>query len=218
MARKKPVEPNYAVEDRRTKVARLMVTLDRPTLVNIQNTLGAMGTSVSISTVNRDVQAVRAEWREQRLRDMDDHIEEQLARINSLEQDARSAIAASLAEQRSTERHFRNTDEGMQLSGETHRRARGTGNAGAMRVALDCIRERDRVLGLTQGQGRGMLPDGDGEARVFAFTLKVGDKVLPAKHNEGDVIDLLPAQTQDKREVVWVDEKGTHRKEELSET
>lgn len=65
-------------EERRARVATLL--LGHKTVRQIAAEVGA-----SRATVARDVQAVRAEWRERRLADVDQHIAEELARLAAIE-------------------------------------------------------------------------------------------------------------------------------------
>jgi hypothetical protein len=84
------VKTEMLIDKRRIRVAQLLLQLERPSVRRIADQVDA-----SKTTVHRDIQAIRTEWREARLASMDEHVERELAKINLLEQMAWTALGQS---------------------------------------------------------------------------------------------------------------------------
>jgi hypothetical protein len=81
---------NAAVEHRRRQVALIMLTMSAPSVRKVREALakGPSPIAVSVGTVERDMQALRAEWKQERFRDMDEFMGQELAGLALAESSA----------------------------------------------------------------------------------------------------------------------------------
>ena len=167
---------NAQLSHRRTRVANLLLTLERPTVRRIAEIL-----EQPKSNIQRDIQAIQAEWREERMRDLQEHKDRELAKINLLEQSAWTNL------QRSEEERTKVVEESIPLTDDegdpilddegdplatvvkrTKTVEQREGTAAYMTVIQQCGRDRRQLLGLDKA------PDFSQFSRV-PVTLILGD-------------------------------------------
>jgi hypothetical protein len=207
-------EPTAAVEERRTKLARLMRTLDRPTLANLADQLG-----ISVSTVRKDMRAIREQWREDRLRDWNERVEEELAKLDLAEQEAWRAVAVAQRPKtviRRVQRPIEERDsEGnavlrMRMVEEVEQTTPGGADLNALNTLLKIMERRARLLGLDQPERLAL----EGEAvKQYIFSLKIGERKLILNNEAVHALGALDAHATESvesggAEVVRVDANG----------
>jgi hypothetical protein len=180
------------VLERRTKVARLMVAMERPTVRRIAKQL-----NVSHTTIGKDVKAIRGEWKEQRLRDWEERLAEELAKLDQQEQELWTAWERSkrdaTEEREQTKRVELDLPDGdVRVPGteitHTHIERGRLPDPRYMEAILRCQDRRARLLGLDAPDRLDITGGGD---RVFAFTLKIGDTLIASQSNEPEALDEL---------------------------
>jgi len=102
--------------------------------------------SVSVSTISRDVAAVREQWREDMNHRLEIWKDRELDRIDRVEMLATASFERSLAEAltMTTERTTGDKTSDKAKVEKKHT----TGDAKFLRIMLDCVSERCRILGL----------------------------------------------------------------------
>lgn len=157
MPREEPRTPEQ-IEHDRTFIARgLVAGMNHPTITRAL--IAATGRPLSRSTVTRDAQLIRKEWREQRLRDVDDLVAEELAAIADLERIYREEFDRSLGDR--TERTASVVDIDVtadaadgavrvpaQRRTTSLKTIEGLGDLRALAGILECRDRRIKLLGL----------------------------------------------------------------------
>ena len=88
VGRKRKAAEGAGQDQRRIEVARLLMERKNyREIVTALNDLpeGRRPASISVATVTRDVKVLREEWAAERVRDMDELVGEEVARLNELE-------------------------------------------------------------------------------------------------------------------------------------
>jgi len=169
-----------SVEERRTRLARLVRTMDRPTLGVLAAQL-----NVSMSTIRKDMKAVRREWRQERMRDWQEHLDEELAKLDLAEQEAWRAVAVAQRPRTMMRRVTRPVQE-TTPTGDTITRMRvteeievvepeGGTDLAALGLILKVMERRAKMLGLDAPDRVEVTEPG---TKRFIFTLKLGDAVI----------------------------------------
>jgi len=206
------------IEQRRSTVARLLATLERPTQVSVRDSLVRLGWDVSEATVRRDIKHIRSEWRERRIEDLSDYMERTLAELNAVIADCRRAISGGFRETETVQRKYTGAVDhegrpiaGLQMAEEIRTTHPAKPNTGAMATLVRALEHRDRVMGLLDMELAAEVRTSR-SGRVFAFTLRLGNKLTPSQSTPADAAAGLPANTdEDDREVVVVEADGKHR-------
>lgn len=125
----------------RTQVAALYVRG-----VSFREICAIMGRS--ISTIDRDLKAIRARWRESQVADFTEHVNKELARIDAVEFEAWNGWMESKGERR--------TEESAIIDGKQRTRLQRvtepTGDPRFLAVVSRCIDQRVKLLGLEAPQ------------------------------------------------------------------
>jgi hypothetical protein len=107
--------------------------------------------ALSLASVARDIQQIRDEWRAYRLWHMDDLIARELARLDHIEREAWAAWHDSRKEQKETIQNVKPDREKnnapVPVGGMITTRP-GVGSHHFLQVALDCVKERNKLLAL----------------------------------------------------------------------
>lgn len=210
MGRKnRPGETPSDVLERRTRVARLMATMDHPTLDAITERLG-----VPRTTVYRDMVWVKEQWKEDRLQAIDDFIARELKKIDLVEYEAWKAVAQSQQDQVVVRQVIRSvpvkkgkkTETVERVIEEVRNVVPGRTDTTALNTILRCQERRSRLLGLDAVHRE---DDTSGDVNTFIFTLKVGEKKVIVNDDDdrlpdGPVLDIPPEDVK----VVRLDHDG----------
>lgn len=211
------VEQALDRERRRSAVARLLATLERPTYVSVQEGLRQLGWAVHETTVRRDIARVREEWRESRVTNLSEYMDRTLAELNAVISDCRRAISGGFRETTTVRRkHVQAMAAdgaplaGMVMAEEIRITNPPQPNTAAMATAVRALEHRDRLMGLLDAELMGQVRE-SGSGRVFAFTLRLGSRLAPSLSTPQDVVDVLPADVEsDSRAIVRVGDDGKH--------
>jgi hypothetical protein len=176
-------------EGRRAVLAELMVRKERYDRVELGVEFG-----VSAATIRRDEEMIRAEWREERLAAAEVMLAQDLAELGMVKREAWRVYEASLEPVVSETRQATNSSGGGLVEGgdgpgpklvETTGRTVTTPRAslGALQLVMKCLEDRRRLLGYGADEAAAKKP------RVFAFTVKIGDKVIQSESCDGGELE-----------------------------
>lgn len=185
------IAPGLSPDERRVVVADALL---RQRGVGRRELAGRLG--VSVATIQADVRRLKREWREERLQDTEVLLAQHLAELAMVKSEAWRVYAASCEPKTSrTQQVTRPVDgdggagSGTQTMSETEGAANP--NLKALELVTKCLDSRRRLLGY------GFDDDPSDKARVFAFTVKIGDAVLTSGATDlidGDVIEAEDAE------------------------
>ena len=171
-----PVAKRRGVEGRRAVVAQMMLSGEAYDRVALGQEFG-----VAVTTIKRDEALIRAEWRRARLADAEQLLAQDLAELGMVKREAWRVYADS------REPKWSETEQGTVSSGggngagtsdtSSKTKASAVPNLKALELVTKCLERRQRLLGYGEDQAEKRRD----KARVFAFTLKIGDKVLASE-------------------------------------
>jgi len=181
-------------EDRRTRVARLMVAMERPSVRRITQALEDQGVTVGKTTIHRDMKIIMEEWRADRTEVLDDIVAKELGKLAVVEQEAWTAL--QLSRQRFQSRTVIVDAENADGDNErpvriTNRTEARTADPRYMKIILDCAERRAKLLGLDQP---GVLDLQAGHGGKVAFTLDIG---APTYEERPDVTEAGLAELEE---------------------
>lgn len=182
-----PGTTNAETLERRRRVARLLATRGAMSATEISEVLG-----VHISTATRDLAAIKAEWREEMMLDVDAVLARDLAELGMVKQEAWRAYAMSLekGDETVTEQEI---GDGKVLRTVVTQNPKP--DLGALKMVAGCIERKRKILGLDKEEaGRG--------PKQIVFTVRIGDRVLVSESSTGRLDDIEDA------EVVELDSTG----------
>lgn len=145
---------------------------------------------MAVSTIVRDEKIIRAEWREERLRDSEALLAQDLAELGMVKREAWRVYRESLEPRTSATEQRSVTTGGQNGGSETDTDSRTetspSPNLKALELVTKCLERRQKLL----GYGEEEQAKKRDKARVFAFTVKIGDKVLASEASglEDDVV------------------------------
>jgi len=142
---------------------------------------------VTQATISNDLKAIRKEWRTSRLRNFDAIIEEQLAKIDLLEQTFWDAW------NRSKDSAEKITNKEGMRAGEPYNEKSRTieeqiGNPKFLQGVMDCIKRRCELLGLDKEQE----DTEGGKETIFVFAAEAKPKPVA---EERKTVEILPGKT-----------------------
>lgn len=169
------------IENRRRRVAVLLCTLARPSVRRIREALETSKNDpivVGKSTIDRDVKAIRNEWKKARLADMDIYIGAELEKLRLLEEEAWVGLHSSKVNAEENTTTTRQVpvlmeDGEIQMHAEvsTHRRITGQNtDPRFLRALVDIQRRRADLLGLDAPKGIDFTSGG----ATVKFTVDIG--------------------------------------------
>jgi len=182
-----PGATNAETLDRRRRVARLLATRGAMSATEISEILG-----IHISTATRDLAAIKAEWREEMMLDVDAVLARDLAELGMVKQEAWRAYAMSLekGDETVTVQEF---EDGKEIRTTVTQNPKP--DLGALKMVAGCIERKRKILGLDKEEaGRG--------PKQIVFTVRIGDRVLVSESSTGRLDDIEDA------EVVELDSTG----------
>lgn len=190
----------YTADERRAEISRVLVCERGITKAELSRRYG-----VSATTIASDIRMIKREWREARLANADAMIAQDLAELGMVKQEAWRAYAASLDPKisRSSQVTTPVVAKVNEATGETEMVAANAGtqtvgqtentpipNLKALELVTKCVEKKQALLGY--GEGVDKRRAGGDKARVFAFTVKIGDKVLTSQATdvESEAVDI----------------------------
>lgn len=178
----------YTAEERRALVSKMLVTERGVSKSALGRQFG-----VAPSTIANDIRLIKKDWRDQRLVNADAMIAQDLAELGMVKQEAWRAYAASLDPKisRTSQSTVTTGGQGGGTSDtESQTETTPIPNLKALELVSKCIEKKQGLLGY--GEGEDKRRNGGDKARVFAFTVKIGDKVLASEATdvESEVIDV----------------------------
>lgn len=202
-----PYKDYSKIENRRRRIAVLLCTLARPSVRRIREALAKSSDPITVgkSTIDRDIKAIRAEWREARMGDMDVYIGAELEKLRLLEEEAWAGLhnsKGSLTETTTTTRQV----PVLQADGEIGMHAEITiqrkeieqnVDPRFMRTLVDAQRRRADLLGLDAPKGLDVTSGG----QAVKFTVDIGvDDWSPPELTEQDLAAAEALETAGKLE------------------
>ena len=133
---------NTASHDRRQKIAERYLRGEYQTTI-------AADLGINQAQVSRDLKAIRQAWLASQIRDFDAAKAQELAKIDHVEAAAWVAWARSTADK---ETIIREADANQKPKKAVRRTEGQAGDATFLRVVLDCIERRCKILGLDAPQ------------------------------------------------------------------
>jgi hypothetical protein len=109
--------------------------------------------TVSVAVVSQDLSVIRQEWQARRIWNIDQHVSQELAKLDYIEKQAWEAWFKSREDQKETVQQVRpgQDDKPKPVGGMITTRP-GGGNDKFLKLALECVQERSKLLGLYASQ------------------------------------------------------------------
>lgn len=172
------------IEARRRQVAALLLTMHNPSVRRIADALAQMDPPfvVAKSTVGRDIQACREEWRAERVRDVDEWVSSELARLSLAEEQLWRAMRKSSAPSRKTLVRSRQVlvgDEVRTLTNTWTETTEREADPRYFKVLVDIVDRRSKLLGLDRPRSI------DLNAFGAVFTVDLGNSGPPLSGGNG---------------------------------
>lgn len=180
MATKNRRTDDVKIEKRRHQVAILLSTMARPSVRRIQDALANLSEPIAVgkSTVDRDIRAIRDEWKVDRLADMDIVIGGELEKLKMIEERTWHALQRSMLPtddvQTKTRRvPVRNAEGELEVRDVvdtivTHREGRL--DPRLVRSLVEVQDRRAKLLGLDAPKGLDLTSGG----KTLSFTVDIG--------------------------------------------
>jgi hypothetical protein len=194
-------------EKRRRQVSYLMATLHKPSIRRVTEALAGLDPPItaSKSTVHRDMAVVRNEWKNDRLRNMDEVIGEELSKLSLMEEQAWHALAQSkqpAVKTKTVTKEVPFGDDGgvMMSTTTTHEQVQRVADPRQLRALTDILERRAKLLGLDQPKSLDLTSGG--EAIPFTCDPGFGDWQPPefTPEQKGDIETLRKEVEQIKTE------------------
>lgn len=163
---------------RRVQLARVLVKTTRPNQMELARKYG-----VSEATIRADLKKIRRAWRDEMVKSTDQIIAQDLAELSMVKQEAWFVYERSITcgDVVTTE-----TDSDKGGNSVTVTTSDPKPNLRALDMVVDCIKMKRRILGIEKA-GEKKAP------RAFAFTVKIGEKVILAESSTAEPSDVLEA-------------------------
>lgn len=144
----------------------MLITLARPSVRRIAAALDTPKT-----TIHNDIKAIRKEWKEERLRDVGEAIEEELARLAQIEQAAWSAIAEAQQSAETNATVTKTVGKKVEEVTETKTLKGQIPSAEHMNVLVRCSESRRKLRGLDNPEMIDLMSGG----KRIAVTINLGE-------------------------------------------
>ena len=169
------------VEGRRAVIAELMLTGEGYSRSTLSTRFG-----VAVTTIVRDEQIIRKEWRAARLANADVLLSQDLAELSMVKRCAwevyRDSLEGPDAETGETKKVV--CGGGTQTEGATE--VTPVPNLKALELVTKCLERKQKLLGYGEDQEQKKRD----KQRCFAFTVKIGDRVLAAESSDIDAEEI----------------------------
>lgn len=180
MSNRKRATGDGKIEKRRQHVSVLLCTMARPSVRRVREALTQLAEPIEVgkSTVARDIDAIRREWKDCRLDNMDEYVGEELEKLRLMEERAWHGMNAALRpyEETITKTRavpVRNADGELEQREVTDRqvvRREGRLDPRILRNLVEIQDRRAKLLGLDAPKGLDLTSGG----RTLSFTVDIG--------------------------------------------
>ena len=130
-------------EERRARVARMLLTTERPTASKIAEVIG-----VSRAMVIKDMREIREEWRKSRYASQDEAVAREVERLAMVEREAWSAVAQCRKPRTVKQTKTYKNAAGATVEEVTFEEHQHLSSAQHLRIILGCVERRSKLLGL----------------------------------------------------------------------
>ena len=203
MAKRRRATGDGRIEKRRQHVSVLLCTMARPSVRRVRDALTQLADPIEVgkSTVARDIDAIRREWKDARLDNMDEYVGEELEKLRLMEERAWHGMNAALrgSEEVTTKTRvipIRSADGDLEMREITDRQVvhrEGKLDPRILRNLVEIQDRRAKLLGLDAPKGIDLTSGG----RTLSFTVDIGaDEWKPAELSKSQKQLVRDLETQ----------------------